>query len=207
MWKNWVYLQIRREVSHRRAETADKGGKSSCQRGKIPEKIEGPVEDGRDGRLVLMWRRAVRSDVREGVAIQGTLQMEGVITDDLVLDDNSSIKAQISSCKKSASYEWRTYVKKNSLRHKSQSRRKSTLNIGWKDPCWSWSSNTLATGCEELTHWKRPWCWERLRREKGMTEDEMVGWHHWLDGRESEWTLGIGEGQRSLVCCSPWGLK
>ena len=63
------------------------------------------MEDGRDGRLVLLWRRAVRSDVREGVAIQGTLQMEGVITDDLVLDDNSSIKAQISSCKKSASYE------------------------------------------------------------------------------------------------------
>ena len=95
-----MYLQIRRDVSHRRAETADKEGKSSCQRGKIPEKIEGLVEDGRDGCLVLMWRRAVRSDVNEGVAIQGTLQMEGVITDDLVLDE-----AQISSCKKSVSYE------------------------------------------------------------------------------------------------------
>ena len=38
-----------------------------------------------------------------------------------------------------------------------------TLNIHWKDWCWSWNSNTLATWCEELTHWKRPWCWERLR--------------------------------------------
>ena len=38
-----------------------------------------------------------------------------------------------------------------------------TLNIHWKDWCWSWSSNTLATWCEELAHWKRSWCWERLK--------------------------------------------
>ena len=43
----------------------------------------------------------------------------------------------------------------------SQSQRKSILNIYWKN--WSWSSSTLATWCEELTHWKRPWCWERLK--------------------------------------------
>ena len=59
--------------------------------------------------------------------------------------------------------------------------RRSNLNIHQKDWCWSWSSNTLATWCEQLTHWKRPWCWERLKAGgKGMTEDEMVGWHHWL---------------------------
>ena len=40
-----------------------------------------------------------------------------------------------------------------------------------------------------------------------MTEDEMVGWHHQLDGHEFEQALGIGDGQRSLVCCSPWGHK
>ena len=45
----------------------------------------------------------------------------------------------------------------------SQSYRKSVLNIHWKDWCWSWNSNGLATWCEELTHLKRPWCWERLR--------------------------------------------
>ena len=45
------------------------------------------------------------------------------------------------------------------------------------------------------------------REEKGTTEDEMVGWHHWLIGLESEKTLGDGEGQGSLVCCSPWGHK
>ena len=41
------------------------------------------------------------------------------------------------------------------------------MNIHWKDWCWSWHSNTLATWCEELTHWKRPWCWRRLRRREG----------------------------------------
>ena len=43
--------------------------------------------------------------------------------------------------------------------------------------------------------------------EKGLTEDEMVGWHHWLDGHEFEQALGDGERQRSLVCWSPWGRK
>ena len=40
--------------------------------------------------------------------------------------------------------------------------RRSVLGVHWKDWCWSWNSNTLATWCEELTHWKRPWCWEGL---------------------------------------------
>ena len=45
----------------------------------------------------------------------------------------------------------------------SPSYRRSDLSIHWKNWCWSWNSNTLATWCEELTHWKRPWCWERLK--------------------------------------------
>ena len=49
----------------------------------------------------------------------------------------------------------------------------------------------------------KDWRWE----EKGMTEDEMVGWHHWLSGDEFEQTLGDSEGQGSLACCSPWGCK
>ena len=43
--------------------------------------------------------------------------------------------------------------------------------------------------------------------EKGTTEDEMAGWHHRLDGREFEWTLGVGNGQGGLVCCNSWGRK
>ena len=45
------------------------------------------------------------------------------------------------------------------------------------------------------------------QEEKGMTEDEMAGWHHWPKGHEFEQTLGDGEGQGSLACCSPWGRR
>ena len=45
------------------------------------------------------------------------------------------------------------------------------------------------------------------QEEKGMAEDEMAGWHHWLDGRESEWTPGVGDGQGGVVCFSSWGRK
>ena len=83
-----------------------------------------------------------------------------------------------------------------------------SLDIHWKDWCWSWHSNTLATWCKELTHLKRPWCWERLRAGgEGMTEHKMVGWHHQLNGHEFEWALGIGDEQGGLACCSPWGHK
>ena len=47
--------------------------------------------------------------------------------------------------------------------------------------------------------------WEQ--EEKGTTEDEMTGWHHWLDGRESQWTPGVGDGQGGLACCDSWGHK
>ena len=44
-------------------------------------------------------------------------------------------------------------------------------------------------------------------RRRGATQDEMVGWHHRLNGREYEQALGVGHGQESLACCSPWGCK
>ena len=56
-------------------------------------------------------------------------------------------------------------------------KRKLVLNIRWKDWCWSWNSNTLATWCEELTHWKRPWCWERV---KVGGEGDNRGWDGWM---------------------------
>ena len=73
--------------------------------------------------------------------------------------------------------------------------------------CWIFTGRTEAealifeaTWLEELTHWKRPCCWERLK--KGMTEDEIVGWHHWLNGYEFEQVPGVGEGQGSPACCN-----
>ena len=45
------------------------------------------------------------------------------------------------------------------------------------------------------------------QEKKGTTENEMAKWHHWLDGREFEWILGVGDGQGALACCNSWGRK
>ena len=71
-----------------------------------------------------------------------------------------------------------------------------------------WSSKILATWCEEPTHWKRPWFWERLRAGgEGATEDEMVGWPYQLNGHEFEQTLVDSGGERSQACCNPQSHK
>ena len=59
-----------------------------------------------------------------------------------------------------------------------------SLNIHWKDWCWSWNSNPLATWCEEPTHLKRPWCWERL---KAGGEGKKRGWDGWMASL-TQWT-------------------
>ena len=69
----------------------------------------------------------------------------------------------------------------------SQSWRKSVLNIHWKDWYWGWISNTLATWCEELTHWKRPWCWERLKAGEEGDDRAWDGWMAWLTQRTWVW--------------------
>ena len=61
--------------------------------------------------------------------------------------------------------------------------RRSILSIHWKDWCWSWSYNNLAIWWEEPTHWKRPWCWERLKAEEG---DNRV-WNGWMASL-TQWT-------------------
>ena len=59
----------------------------------------------------------------------------------------------------------------------SPSWRRSVLGVHWKDWCWSWNSNILATSWEELTHWKKPWCWEGLGAG-GVRDDR--GWDGWM---------------------------
>ena len=72
----------------------------------------------------------------------------------------------------------------------------------------NWSSKSLATWCQEPTHWKDPDAGKDWRqKEKWMIEDKKVGWYHRINGHEFEQTPGDGEGQGSLVCCSPWGLE
>ena len=69
-------------------------------------------------------------------------------------------------------------------RSTSPSSRKLVLGVHWKDWCWSWNSSTLATCCKELTHWKRPWCWERLR---AGGEGDDRGWDGWMVSL-TQWT-------------------
>ena len=59
-----------------------------------------------------------------------------------------------------------------------------SLDIHWKDWCWSWNANTLATWCKEWTYWKRPWCWERL---KAGGEGDDRGWDGWMPS-PTQWT-------------------
>ena len=70
------------------------------------------------------------------------------------------------------------------------------LGVHWKDWCWSWNSNTLPTWCKEMTHWKRHWCWERLR---AGGEGDDRGWDGcmasltqwtwvWMDSGSWWWT-------------------
>ena len=66
----------------------------------------------------------------------------------------------------------------------------------------------FGTWWEEPTHWKRAWCREIFRAGgEGSAENEMVGWHDWLNGHEFEPTPRDSKGQGSLACCSPWGHR
>ena len=66
--------------------------------------------------------------------------------------------------------------------------------------------NEIKGMCHQLIR-KDPVAGRDWRQEKGATEDEMVGWHHWLNGHEFAQVPGVGDGQGSLACCSPWGRK
>ena len=90
----------------------------------------------------------------------------------------------------------------------SPSKRRLVLGVHWRDWCWSWNSNTWPPDAKSWLIWRDPdpgkgWGQE----EKRMTEDEMIGWHHRLNGHGFGWTLRVGDGQGGLECCSSWGRK
>ena len=70
-----------------------------------------------------------------------------------------------------------------SIKHDQATWLKANFCFRWRDWCWSWNSNTLATWCGELTHLKRPWCWERLRAGEG----DDRGWDGWM-ASPTQWT-------------------
>ena len=105
---------------------------------------------------------------------------------------------------------WRRFLRVPwTARRSNQSILKSSaLGVHWKDWCWSWNYNTLATWCKELLIWKDPDAWKDWgQEEKGSTEDEMVGWHHRLNGHGFGWAPGVGDGQGGLACCGSWCPK
>ena len=83
------------------------------------------------------------------------------------------------------------------------------MNIHWKDWCWSWSLNIWPLDAKRWLVGKNPNAGEDWEQEKGVTEDKMVGWHHWLDGLYDsiwansgrQWRTGKPGG------CGPWGHK
>ena len=77
----------------------------------------------------------------------------------------------------------------------SPSYRRPVLGVHWKDWCWGWNSNTLATLCEELTHWKRPWCWEGF----GAGEWDNRGWDGWVASLTQCTWVWVNSGSRWLI--------
>ena len=107
---------------------------------------------------------------------------------------------------------FQTVVLEKSLESSLDSKEIKPVNLKGNQP-WIFIGRTdaealilwsLATWCKELIHWKDPDAGKDWgQEEKGATEDEMIGWHYWLNGHEFEQAWGDSEGQGSLECCSP----
>ena len=162
-------------------------------------------------RCLLLGRKAMtilESILNSRVIILPTkVRLVNAIVFPLVMYGCESWTVKKAECRRIDAFElwyWRRLLRVPwTARRSNQSiQRRSVLGVHWKDWFWSWNSNTLATSCEGLTDWKRPWCWEGLGAGGEGDDRGWDGWwHHWLDGCESEWTPGAGAGQGGLAFC------
>ena len=107
----------------------------------------------------------------------------------VVMNGCESRTIKKAECRRIDAFElqcWRRLLRVpwNAKRSNQSILRKSVLNIHWRYWCWIWNSNTLATWCEVLTYWKRPWCWDRLK-VGGKGDDR--GWDGWM-ASPAQWT-------------------
>jgi len=101
-----------------------------------------------------------------------------------------------------------SYGDHKSVANTKHRERKSTLSIHWKDWCWSWSSKTFPPDAKSQLIGKAPDAGKDWGQEgKGMTEDEMVEWHHWFDGYEFEQTRGVVKDREAWRAAVPSGTK
>ena len=137
-------------------------------------------------RRLLLWRKAMTNvDIilkNRDVTLPTKVHLVKAMVFPVVMYGWESWTVKKTECRRIDAFEvwyWRRLLRVPwTARRSNQSILKEiSPNIHWKDWCWSWNSNTLATWCEELTHWKRPWCCTRL---KAGGEGDDRGWGGWM---------------------------
>ena len=151
-------------------------------------------------KCLLLWRKAVTNldsiFKSRDITLSTKVCLVKATVFPVVMSGCESWTIKKAECQRMEAFElwcWRRLLRDPwTARRSNQSiLKESVLNIHWKDWCWSWNSNTLVTWCKELTHWKRSWCWERL---KAGGKGDNRGWDGWIASL-TQWTwvwLGLG---------------
>ena len=161
-------------------------------------------------RCLLLGRKAIHSIKSRNITLPTNVHLVKAIVFPVVMYGYESWTIKKAECRRIDAFKlwyWRRLLRVPWTARRSNQSILKEINpgISLEGMMLKLNSSTLATSCEELTQ-KRLWCREGLGAGgEGTTEDEMAGWHHWLDGRESEWIPGDGDGQGSLACCDSWG--